>query len=884
MNIIAKIVSGFLICASALTAVAQSNYIVNSAPISMGVFSQGSASVIASGVAQASAAGAAVPEHVSVNLFQRQVELNQSKVEFRSEGDYSWFGKVEGIHNSSAILVVKNGVVTGRIDIEGKLFRIGPSVDGGHLLTEIDQSALPGLDHDMAHLGLAEVTDLQRALESETAGEGVEGEAIANAAPFNGVPHVIDILGAYTIEAGNAYADIEARFQLAIDVTNQIYENSLIPHRVNLVGVVPTNHNESGDWDELAWLKDPYDGRLDHINELRDQHDADVVSLWANYIENLCGRASAVFNEGYNAFHIMRVSCGGNVFAHELGHNQGAHHNTEQSTNLDFQYGHGAGSPTNQWRTIMSYGNACTQYCPEIPYFSSPDISYSGEVIGDTVYRDNARVLRETGEEVAGWSAEDVALGAQSVQLKLIDGTTVVDLAQVEPGFWFGRFKLPVAFYDMVIEKDGVDLWQARSSTNYDANYWRQLTENPTSNIRYRVYTVNYDSVVWFDERYQSLRIDVDSKMRPQMYLRGTPNNWDTSIEMLTLISDFYRATVTFEAGGRFKFDVYGDWTENYGVNSATGEFMQGGNDIVVSEAGTYHVFLNMSSYNTGYWLEKVETSTTNVAPVADAGEDFTVSVGESFQFDGSGSTDADGSIVSYEWDAGVSGVDATFTYNIPGNYVVRLTVTDDDGATSIDTVTVTVTEATTWQRTLVFIYGQTQPGQDMFIRGGIDHAYAQSVLGRTCTSQNYECAIPIRHLNLRNNTTAPWKAGDEYLDWYGAEAAQSSASLGSPLDWTTDYWPPAWGTKKTYEIDGSGETPLNTYGQHYWLLEVEMDCTATANGWFELKSFISNGPGWESNVQQPGAPWSSGNHFAECGKLNVFRRGESNPVTIEDL
>ena len=84
MNIIAKIVSGFLICASALTAVAQSNYIVNSAPISMGVFSQGSASVIASGVAQASAAGAAVPEHVSVNLFQRQVELNQSKVEFRS--------------------------------------------------------------------------------------------------------------------------------------------------------------------------------------------------------------------------------------------------------------------------------------------------------------------------------------------------------------------------------------------------------------------------------------------------------------------------------------------------------------------------------------------------------------------------------------------------------------------------------------------------------------------------------------------------------------------------------------------------------------------------------------------------------------------------------
>ncbi len=188
------------------------------------------------------------------------------------------------------------------------------------------------------------------------------------------------------------------------------------------------------------------------------------------------------------------------------------------------------------------------------------------------------------------------------------------------------------------------------------------------------------------------------------------------------------------------------------------------------------------------------------------------------------------------------------------------------------------------WRRTLVFIYGETQPGQDMFIRGGIDHNYAQNNLGRNCTSENYECAIPIRHLNLRNNTTAPWKSGDNYLDWYGAEAAQSSESEGSALDWTTDFWPEAWGAARTYEIDGSGETPLNTYGQHYWLLEVEMDCSATASGWFELKSYISNGPGWESDAQQAGAPWYSGNHFAKCGELNVFRRGQSEPVTIEAL
>jgi alpha-amylase len=62
------------------------------------------------------------------------------------------------------------------------------------------------------------------------------------------------------------------------------------------------------------------------------------------------------------------------------------------------------------------------------------------------------------------------------------------------------------------------------------------------------------------------------------------------------------------------------------------------------------------------------------------------------------------------------------------------------------------------------------------------------------------------------------------------------------------------------------------------------MDCSKTANGWFELKAFISNGPGWENNLSQPDTPYQSGNHFAQCGKLNVFRHNQSMPVTIANL
>jgi len=190
---------------------------------------------------------------------------------------------------------------------------------------------------------------------------------------------------------------------------------------------------------------------------------------------------------------------------------------------------------------------------------------------------------------------------------------------------------------------------------------------------------------------------------------------------------------------------------------------------------------------------------------------------------------------------------------------------------------------AADWQRTVVFMFGQTQSGQDMFIRGGIDHTFAQNNLGRNCTAENKLCAIPIQHLNNKNATTNPWKVGDSFLDWYGPEINQSTQSEGTPMDWTTNAWPSSWGAIKTVEVDGFGETPLNEWGHHYWMMDVMMDCSATLNGWFELKSYISNGPGWEGNVSQSGAPYSSGNHFAKCGKINKFERG-SNAALIKEF
>jgi hypothetical protein len=193
------------------------------------------------------------------------------------------------------------------------------------------------------------------------------------------------------------------------------------------------------------------------------------------------------------------------------------------------------------------------------------------------------------------------------------------------------------------------------------------------------------------------------------------------------------------------------------------------------------------------------------------------------------------------------------------------------------------------FKRTVVFIYGQTQPGQDMFVRGGLDHGQAQQQLGITCTAANMLCSIPLVHRNSLNATTQPWKVGDSALDWYGAEAGQTGVShgitaQGTAVDWTTDVWPAGWGPQRAVATDGYGVEPLNQYGPHYWMLDVDLDCSrgfpSGGESWFELKSYVSNGPGWEGDISQPGAPYTSINHFAQCGRINVFRRGE-NPAQI---
>jgi PKD repeat protein len=84
-----------------------------------------------------------------------------------------------------------------------------------------------------------------------------------------------------------------------------------------------------------------------------------------------------------------------------------------------------------------------------------------------------------------------------------------------------------------------------------------------------------------------------------------------------------------------------------------------------------------------------------NKPPVANPGGPYTGTTGTAITFDGSRSSDPDGSVSTYHWDFGdgttATTVKPTKTYSTAKTYTVRLTVTDNKGATASATTTATI-------------------------------------------------------------------------------------------------------------------------------------------------------------------------------------------------
>jgi hypothetical protein len=115
---------------------------------------------------------------------------------------------------------------------------------------------------------------------------------------------------------------------------------------------------------------------------------------------------------------------------------------------------------------------------------------------------------------------------------------------------------------------------------------------------------------------------------------------------------------------------------------------------------GDYTYFMAAKD-SSGNWNNSWESFTVvdETPPVADAGQDRAIEQRTAVSLNGGGSSDNFGDIAEYNWtfdyDGGTierSGESTLFTFDIPGNYSIMLTVTDSAGNTDSDAVWVNVT------------------------------------------------------------------------------------------------------------------------------------------------------------------------------------------------
>ncbi len=127
---------------------------------------------------------------------------------------------------------------------------------------------------------------------------------------------------------------------------------------------------------------------------------------------------------------------------------------------------------------------------------------------------------------------------------------------------------------------------------------------------------------------------------------------------------------------------------------------------FVVDLPGTYVAQLIVNDGMVGSAPDSVSISTDNSAPVAAAGADQSVLVGDTVTLDGSGSYDADGDGLTYAWSlasvpagstatlSNATTVNPAFVADLPGTYVAQLIVNDGMVGSAPDTVSVTTDNA----------------------------------------------------------------------------------------------------------------------------------------------------------------------------------------------
>ncbi len=256
---------------------------------------------------------------------------------------------------------------------------------------------------------------------------------------------VIDVVVGFTpglAQARGGESAARTRINNLVEVTNQAYANSGIQSRVRLAHALPVDFADATDnsdaLSKLTGFKSgtgavAVDPALQPLRTARDTYGGDLVVLLRPLrtpendgcgIAWLLGAKGRTIGAADEAFGYSVVAdgsdkdevdgktyfCREETFAHELGHQMGQSHNTEDASSAGahpYSYGYRQAEVTGFY-TVMAYRlPESSQFT--IRHFANPSVNYNGAPTGVPDVSDNTRSLAQTMPIIASFRVAPVS-------------------------------------------------------------------------------------------------------------------------------------------------------------------------------------------------------------------------------------------------------------------------------------------------------------------------------------------------------------------------------------------------------------------------------------------------------------------------------------------
>lgn len=353
--------------------------------------------------------------------------VSRDRIESKGKSAFVWYGSVPRIE-SNVLLSVWDDAVFGFVTVDTLRYNIHYLGDSLQALIEVDVSKY-------ARCGNTAIKNSTGTLKTNTPDSEPELTTktdFSDAAEFarafrpktNQSSTVIDVMVAYTTAAKDGAINlggINSLIEAARAAAQQSYDWSNISitlqvvHKVELVGYIENTAEGSSIETTcpppipkrrrvLEQLQSSTDGVIDNVHQLRDTYYADVVVLITDHSSVMqdCGQAYEIGASASDAFCYVAYECAAAnaqwSFAHEIGHLQGARHDTDGCDN-PYPEGHGHFPTGENWTTIMGIKENKNR----IQKWSSPNVFHNSVATGIANTNDNVSVLNQTASTISNF-------------------------------------------------------------------------------------------------------------------------------------------------------------------------------------------------------------------------------------------------------------------------------------------------------------------------------------------------------------------------------------------------------------------------------------------------------------------------------------------------